>query len=108
MINIDKLSKLSTPYPAEEGILITYWFDLSNEVKIEKRIVNSIPSVLGSIFGLKDLISIFIAFLIGRLQAKAFIFDIIANIFRVNLNAHESVQNHDTTKMNVLKLRMSY
>jgi len=108
MLNLDRLSFLETVFQSEEDALITYFFDLSNQIKIEKRIVNSIPSVLGSVFGLKDLLSILITFLIGRFQAKAFTFDMIANLFRVDMGTSPLIQIRDTSPGEVFRIRTSF
>ena len=53
MLNLDKLSLKNTPRPGEEGTLHTYWIELGNEIKVEKRVVNSLTLVTGEIFGLQ-------------------------------------------------------
>ena len=52
MLNFDKLSLKNTPRPGEEGTLYTNLIELSNEIKVEKRVVNNFTLVAGEIFGL--------------------------------------------------------
>ena len=52
MVNLDRLSKLSLPFPPSPGSLREYWVDLSTEIKIEKRVVNSLLSLFGEVGGI--------------------------------------------------------
>jgi len=57
---------------------------LSQEVKIGKRVVVSLPSLLGDTGGLHEILSSFIFLFIGQLQAKAYIFNQVQTFFRTN------------------------
>ena len=39
---------------SRENAFLDLYIDLSNEIKIEKRVVNSLPELFGSIGGLRD------------------------------------------------------
>lgn len=44
---------------------VSFFFDLGQQIKIEKRVVNSLPSVFGEIGGFGELLRQFIALIIG-------------------------------------------
>jgi hypothetical protein len=67
----------------------SYLFELCQEIKIEKRVVTSLPSLFGEVGGLGDIIRILIALIIGRMQAKLFTFDQIRTFFRANISTRD-------------------
>lgn len=57
---------------------------MSEEVKVEKRVVTSLISLFGDIGGLREVFSSLIVLIVGSYQSKAFLFDQIeSNRFRV-------------------------
>jgi len=58
---------------------------MGQQIKIEKRVVNSLPSVFGEIGGFGELLRQFIALIIGGFQAKAFFADQMRSLYRVNM-----------------------
>ena len=83
MLNLDRLNKLKLPFPASPDSFKEFWFDLSVEIKIEKRVVKSLPSLFGEVGGLNDLLGTFVLLFIGMFQANAFIFDLATTFFMI-------------------------
>ncbi len=86
MLNLDRLNKLKLPFPVESDSFKEFWFDLSVEIKIEKRVVNSLPSLFGEVGGLNDLLATFVLLFIGMFQVNAFIFDLATTFFKIGKN----------------------
>ena len=68
MLNLDKLDNGEVPIGIDDDALITFLFDLSQRVKIEKRVVTSIPALFGELGGLNDFLATIVVILIGNLQ----------------------------------------
>ena len=85
MVDLDKNTN-PLKLPATIGSLKEYWLDLSTEIRIEKRIVNSLPSLFGEVFGINELLATFVLLLIGMFQANAFIFDQASTFFKIGNN----------------------
>ncbi len=83
MLNLNRLDRLKVPFPTSPDSFKEFWFDLSVEVKIEKRVVNSLPSLFGEVGGLNDLLATLVLLLIGMFQANAFIFDLATTFFKI-------------------------
>lgn len=49
----------------EEDTMAAFYFQIDEKVKIEGRIVNSLPELFGSIGGLRDFLSSMVFFVIG-------------------------------------------
>lgn len=64
MLNIDP-TKTKVGLTAPYNNLSTFYFDMSEVIKIEKRVVTSLPGFFGDIGGLRDFISTGIVLLIG-------------------------------------------
>ena len=86
MVNLDRLTKLSLPMPPSPDSFREYWVDLSTEIKIEKRVVNSFPSLFGEVGGINELLATLVLLLIGMFQANAFIFDQASTFFKTGNN----------------------
>ena len=82
MINTDPTISAVNFRPASNSVQ-TFYFDMSEVIKIEKRVVTSLPGFFGDIGGLRDFISTGIVLLIGPVQSYAFIFDQAQTFFRV-------------------------
>ena len=66
-----------------DTVLHSYQLDMSNAIKIEKRVVTDLISLFGDIGGLNDFLATFIIVLIGSVQTKLFTMDIVSTMFRV-------------------------
>ena len=62
----------------------TFLFDLDSEIKVEKRVVISFLSLLGEIGGIKEVLSIIIAILIGSIQSKTYVLNRVEQLYRVH------------------------
>ena len=58
---------------------------MNQQLRIEKRVVNSLPEVFGEIGGLTELLKSAIVLVIGGFQAKAFFSDQMKSLYRINL-----------------------
>ena len=92
MVNLDRLTKLSLPMPPSPGSFREYWVDLSTEIKIEKRVVNSFPSLFGEVGGINELLATLVLLLIGMFQANAFIFDQASTFFKAGNKINKKVK----------------
>jgi len=90
-LNLDNLSKVEFNVPAIKSAetRFSYLFELSQEIKIEKRIVTSLPSLFGEVGGLGDIINLLIALIIGRIQEKLFTFDQVRTFFKANISTRD-------------------
>jgi len=104
MINLDRLSKINLPFPPDADSIINYWIDLSQEVKIEKRVVTSLPSLFGEAGGLNDFLGSFVFLFVGQLKAKAFTFDQIKTFFRTSMGTSRT----DNAPFDVVKGRTQF
>ena len=59
---------------------------MSPEVKIENRIVNSLPSLFGELGGLNEIFASTIMIIISGFQANSFLHDTIKSLFMINLS----------------------
>ena len=59
---------------------------MSPEVKIEKRKVNSLPSLFGELGGLNEIFASAIVIILSGYQANAFLHNSIRSLFMVNLS----------------------
>jgi hypothetical protein len=66
-----------------ENAILDVYIDLSNEIKIEKRVVKSLPELGAKIGGLREVLYSTVFILIGGLQARTFILDQLESLFRV-------------------------
>ena len=69
---MDRNSRFEVAVGAEADAYFTYLFDLSQEIRIEKRAVTSLPSIFGDVGGLRDFMSTVAVLVIGGIQSKAF------------------------------------
>ena len=67
---------------AEREIMV-YAFELSQEIKVEKRQVTSIPGLFGDLGGLYEFLATIVATLVSGYQVRAYSFDLIKSFFRV-------------------------
>ena len=58
-----------------------FLFDLTVEVKIQSRVVNSLSGIFGEIVGIKDFIAFLLTLLLGSLPASRYLFDQVSTIF---------------------------
>ena len=56
-------------------------FEMSPEIKIEKRKVTSLPSLFGEIGGLNDFFALIIMLLLSNFQANSFLLKSIKDLF---------------------------
>ena len=56
-----------------ENSIITFIFDLANQVKIENRKVNSITEVFGDLYGIKDFLVFIFSFILGSFPARFYL-----------------------------------
>ena len=68
-LELDKSSL--TEFSSDRTILrhdtfLSFMFDLSNKIKVERRTVLSFPQVFGELGGLYEFLSTFIFFILGR------------------------------------------
>ena len=61
---------------------MSIFIDLSNEIKIEARVVNSLLGLFGEIGGLREVFFSIIFILVGSLQSKKFLIDQAETLFR--------------------------
>lgn len=85
MLNVERQIPFEISVRREPEDRASFFFDLDQQIKIEKRVVNSLPSVFGEIGGFGELLRQFVALLIGGYQAKAFFGDQMASLYRVNM-----------------------
>ena len=84
LLNLDSNSKLEFEdvIMPERGIM-TFAFDLSQEINVEKRQVTSIPGLFGDLGGLYEFLATIAAALVSGYQVRAYSFDLIKSFFRV-------------------------
>ena len=56
-------------------------FDLGLEVKIQGRQVSSISGIFGDVVGLREILTIIFAFLLGSHPSRNYVFDSVSNMF---------------------------
>ena len=61
-----------------------YGFDLSQQIKVEKRQVTSLPGLFGDLGGLYEFFATLSVTLIGAYQAKMFALSQVKSLFRVS------------------------
>ena len=59
---------------------------MSPLIKIEKRKVNSLPSLFGELGGLNEIFASAIVIIISGFQANSFVYDSIKSLFMINMN----------------------
>ena len=69
---MDRNSRYEVAVGAEVDAYFTYLIDLSQEIRIEKRQVTSLPSLFGEVGGLRDFMATLAVLIIGGVQSKAF------------------------------------
>ena len=75
MLNFSRDPLPEFPVGLEEDAYYTFFIDLSKEIKIEARVVNSIFDLFGSIGGLREVLLSIILLLIGGFQTKRFLIE---------------------------------
>lgn len=88
--------------------MLTYWFDLGQEIKIEGRQVTSFPVLFGDISGLKDFFNFFIVLVIGSFQSNAFKFDMLKTFFRYDMGNKMKVKLTGLPDDSLAKQRMQF
>ena len=83
ILNLDKASKNVAKFPRRGNILSEFVFDLSNNIRIEKRQVRSIPELLAELGGLYQTFAIMCIFLIDRYRSKFFNIQKVKDNFKV-------------------------
>jgi hypothetical protein len=68
----------------DDKVLLTYLFDLAFEIKIQKRIVNTLPNLFGAITGVEAFFEFLIVIFIGTTPAKLYLFDRLKSFFLQN------------------------
>ena len=68
----------------DDKVLLTYLFDLAFEIKIQKRIVNTLPNLFGAITGVEAFFEFLIVIFIGATPAKLYLFDRLKSFFLQN------------------------
>ena len=66
---------------------------MSPLIKIEKRKVNSLPSLFGELGGLNEIFVKTIIIIISGFQANSFLHNSIKNLFMINLNEKSGKDN---------------
>ena len=84
LLNLDKLSRTVGNPDLTATAYIQIDFLLSNKVKIEKRQVVSLPSLLGEIGGLNEIFASSILLLISNYQTNIFRVDSVKRNFLVS------------------------
>ena len=59
---------------------------MSPLIKIEKRKVNSLPSLFGELGGLNEIFASAIVIIISGFQSNSFLYDSIKSLFMIHLN----------------------
>ena len=75
LLNLDKSSKptqisIAAIPNAADGALFRMQISLSQEIRIEKRVVTSLSSIFGDFFGLYEVFSTIAVIFIGSIPAK--------------------------------------
>ena len=65
MLNIDKHSRLEHQKWINQNSYLEYTLNMGPQIKIEKRIVTSLPSLFGEIGGLYDFLILIVLFIIS-------------------------------------------
>ena len=93
-----------------DNAFFTYWFDLSQEIRVEGRQVMSFPTLFGDISGLKDFFNFLILIVIGSFQTKMYHFDQLKTFFRFdNTRQKESSKKGiSATTMDLVKGRKQF
>ena len=99
LLNVERQIPFEIPVRREPEDRASFFFDLGQQIKIEKRVVNSLPSVFGEIGGFGFLLRQFVVLLIGGYQAKALFADQMRSLFRVNMQNQNA--NKDKSFSNV-------
>ena len=88
LLNLDpaSLTEFSVPIAALQGeekdILRSFYFDLSQTIKVESRHVTTIPVLFGDIGGLYEFFATVAVSLIGAYKAKMFVLHQVNSLFR--------------------------
>ena len=109
VLNFDETSIEFSGDLEDDNILFTYLFDLDFEIKIQKRIVNTLPDLFGSITGVEAFFEFLIVIFIGATPAKNYLFDRIASFFLQNpdVDSQEGKgQEVDVTPGTSLKIKI--
>ena len=61
--------------PIFEPAIASFYFDLSETIRIEKRVVSSLPEIFGEIGGLRDFLKEITFYFIAGFQARNFALD---------------------------------
>ena len=78
-------------YLEDPDILVEYLFDLSTIVKVEKRVVTSLTSMLGEIGGLYGILFSLAYFILGKFPEKLFLIHQVKALFRAaDLDEHQA------------------
>ena len=92
LLNFSSTSGLEVPYGQDEGIFLVYYFDLSETIKVEKRIVTDFPTLFGELGGLYEFVRTLCIFCIGGVQTKLYLIDTVNQFFRSHgLQSHKKV-----------------
>ena len=89
MLNLDKLSIIEIPLGKDPNAYFTYLFDLSQEIKVENRVVEGFFDLFGEIGGLREVFVSVIMIFIGSVQSKAFLFNKARTMYRFHVNDDE-------------------
>ena len=109
MLNFDEESISFGGDLENDKILFTYLFDLAFEIKIQKRVVNTLPNLFGAITGVEAFFEFLIVIFIGATPAKNYLFDRISTFFLQNPDADSQTgkgQKLDVTPGISLKIKI--
>ena len=78
---MDLTRDLRTKIGLDPTVYFSYLFDINAKVKIEKRTVTSIISLLGEIGGLYEVLTALVAIFIGSVSTRAYLIDQLSKFY---------------------------
>ena len=105
MLNFSRDPLTEFPFALEEDAYITFYIDMSKEIKIEARVVNSLFDLFGSIGGLKEVFASFILLVIGGFQTKRFLIEQTEAQFRTYDN--DEFMNFENSNVRQFKMKVA-
>ena len=99
LLNLDLSTKRELGLPTDSDSLLTLYFDLSEKIKVESRVVTNIPTLFGDLGGLYSFFATIVVLMLGRIHGKLYLIDQVSTMFReTGLESQNTLSSNDESK----------
>ena len=99
LLNLDFSTKRELGLPTDSDSLLTLYFDLSEKIKVESRVVTNIPTLFSDLGGLYSFFATIVVLMLGRIHGKLYLIDQVSTMFRESgLESQKTLSSNDESK----------